>query len=333
MLRAGRALRAARGPAAASASSSLTSFPSPSTTSRSSSSSSSSSSPSPSAAAPPSPSGKLFDKILIANRGEIACRVMRTARRLGVGTVAVYSDADARAQHVAMADEAYRIGGPASTESYLRADRILEVASRAGAQAVHPGYGFLSENEGFSRACGEAGIAFVGPPPKAIVDMGSKAASKAIMTAAGVPVTPGYWGSDIALPTLQRVARAEVGFPLMIKAVKGGGGKGMRVVRGPDDLPAALEACQREAASSFGSSAVLIERYIERPRHIEFQIFADTHGNAVYLWERDCSVQRRHQKVRGGGRKEGGVGARGGCSLSLSGSRACRSPTTTPATL
>lgn len=240
--------------------------------------------------------GQMFDKILIANRGEIACRVMRTARKLGVGTVAVYSDADAGGQHVAMADEAYRIGEPAGRDSYLRQDRILDAAVRSGAQAVHPGYGFLSENPDFSKACKSNGIAFIGPPEQAIIDMGSKAASKVIMGDAGVPVTPGYWGTDNTLATLKEQAE-QIGYPIMIKAVKGGGGKGMRVVHTAADLQASLEACQREAQNSFGSSAVLIEKYIARPRHIEFQVFADTHGQAVYLWERDCSVQRRHQKV------------------------------------
>jgi len=251
----------------------------------------------PPAAAPADASGRLFDKVLIANRGEIACRVVRTCRRLGIRTVAVYSDADAGAQHVAMADEAVRVGPAPSPESYLRADAVLAAAAATGAQAVHPGYGFLSENEAFSRACADAKLAFIGPPPQAIRDMGSKAASKAIMQAAGVPVTPGYWGADDDLQTLTREARERVGFPLMIKAVKGGGGKGMRVVRREADLAASLESCQREARASFGSSAVLIERYIERPRHVEFQIFADAHGNILHLWERDCSVQRRHQKV------------------------------------
>lgn len=239
----------------------------------------------------------LFNRVLIANRGEIACRVIRTCNRLGVKTVAVYSDADAASQHVALADEAVRLGPAPSAESYLNATRIIEVSKVVAADAIHPGYGFLSENEAFSRACKSNGISFIGPPERAIADMGSKAASKAIMTRAGVPVTPGYWGADNELSTLLREAKEKVGFPLMIKAVKGGGGKGMRIVRREEDLAASLEACQREARSSFGSSAVLIERYIEKPRHIEFQIFADQHGNAVHLWERDCSVQRRHQKV------------------------------------
>ena len=240
---------------------------------------------------------RLFDKILIANRGEIACRVMRTARRLGIRTVAVYSDADAGSQHVAMADEAYRIGPPPSAESYLRADAILEVALRSRSQAVHPGYGFLSENEAFSRACAQSGIEFVGPPEAAMRDMGSKSAAKRIMTLAGVPVTPGYWGEDQTPDVLHREA-ASIGYPVMLKAVMGGGGKGMRIVRTPSELGPALEACQREAKASFGDARVLVERYLPTPRHVELQVFADKHGGAVYLFERDCSVQRRHQKVR-----------------------------------
>ena len=261
-------------------------------TSSSAAAAAASASASASASAPP-----LFDKVLIANRGEIACRVMRTCRRLAIKTVAVYSDADAASAHVALADEAVRLGPGPSAESYLRAEALLAAARATGAQAVHPGYGFLSENAAFAAACAAQGVAFVGPPAAAIDAMGSKANSKAIMTAAGVPVTPGYWGEDCSLAALAREARERVGFPLMIKAVKGGGGKGMRVVREPSELEAALESCQREARASFGSSAVLIERYIERPRHIEFQVFADQHGGALHLWERDCSVQRRHQKV------------------------------------
>lgn len=238
----------------------------------------------------------MFDKILIANRGEIACRVMRTAREMGVGTVAVYSDADAQAQHTLMADESYNIGPPPAAESYLLGERILEVAQRAGAQAVHPGYGFLSENEQFSAACKDAGVVFIGPPEAAIHSMGSKSASKEIMIDAGVPVTPGYHGEDQSMERLQKEAD-DMGYPVMIKAVLGGGGKGMRIVHDAKGLREGVEACQREARASFGDDRVLIERYLTEPRHIELQIFADTHGNAVHLFERDCSVQRRHQKV------------------------------------
>ena len=238
----------------------------------------------------------MFDKILIANRGEIACRVMRTAQRLGVRTVAVYSEADAGAQHVKMADEAYLIGPPPAAQSYLLGDRILEVAKASGAQAIHPGYGFLSENEKFASACEKAGVTFIGPPGTAIRDMGSKSASKNIMEAANVPCTPGYHGEAQDMESLKREAEG-VGYPLMLKAVLGGGGKGMRIVETPEELEANIEACQREALASFGDERILIERFIKRSRHIEFQIFADTHGNAVHLFERDCSVQRRHQKV------------------------------------
>ncbi len=238
----------------------------------------------------------MFNKILIANRGEIACRVAATARKLGIKTVAVYSDADANAQHVKACDEAVWIGGAAPKDSYLKADVILAAAKATGAQAVHPGYGFLSENEAFAAACAASGITFIGPPPAAIQAMGLKAESKRLMAAAGVPLVPGYHGADQALALLQREADA-MGYPVLIKASAGGGGKGMRIVQASNDFAAALASCQREAASSFGDTAVLIEKYIQRPRHIEIQVFADTHGNCVYLFERDCSVQRRHQKV------------------------------------
>jgi 3-methylcrotonyl-CoA carboxylase alpha subunit len=238
----------------------------------------------------------MFTKILIANRGEIACRVAATARRLGIRTVAVYSDADAQAAHVAVCDEAVRIGPPAPKESYLRADRILEVAKATGAQAVHPGYGFLSENEGFAQACADAGIAFIGPPPSAIQAMGLKAESKRLMAQAGVPLVPGYHGADQD-PALLQAEADRIGYPVLIKASAGGGGKGMRVVERSSDFAAALASCRREASNSFGDDAVLIERYVTRPRHIEIQVFGDSHGNLVHLFERDCSVQRRHQKV------------------------------------
>jgi 3-methylcrotonyl-CoA carboxylase alpha subunit len=238
----------------------------------------------------------MFKKVLIANRGEIACRVAATARKLGIQTVAVYSDADAHAQHVKACDEAVWIGGAAPKDSYLKADVILAAAKATGAQAVHPGYGFLSENESFAAACAAAGIAFIGPPPAAIEAMGLKAESKRLMAAAGVPLVPGYHGADQALDLLHKEADA-MGYPVLIKASAGGGGKGMRIVEVSGDFAAALASCQREAASSFGDTAVLIEKYIQRPRHIEIQVFADSHGNCVYLFERDCSVQRRHQKV------------------------------------
>ena len=237
-----------------------------------------------------------FDTILIANRGEIACRVIRTCRQLGIRTVAVYSDADADAMHVQLADQAVRIGPPLAAQSYLRADAILAAAKQTGAQAVHPGYGFLSENATFARACDEAGIKFIGPPVSAIEAMGSKSASKDIMTAAGVPVVPGYHGSDQSVDVLKREAE-RVGYPIMMKAVMGGGGKGMRIIQSPDEFDEKLEGCKRESLNSFGDDRVLLERYITRPRHIEFQVFADQHGSAVHLYERDCSVQRRHQKV------------------------------------
>ncbi len=238
----------------------------------------------------------MFKKILIANRGEIACRVATTARRLGVQTVAVYSDADANARHAQCCDEAVHIGGNAPRDSYLRWQRIIEAAQATGAQAVHPGYGFLSENEAFAKACAAAGIVFIGPPAAAIRDMGSKSAAKTLMEKAGVPLVPGYHGRDNDATMLAREA-GRIGYPVLIKASAGGGGKGMRRVDRADDFAAALLSCQREAQASFGDDHVLVERYVTRPRHIEIQVFADSHGNAVYLFERDCSVQRRHQKV------------------------------------
>lgn len=238
----------------------------------------------------------MFQKILIANRGEIACRVAATARRLGVKTVAVYSDADAHAKHVAACDEAVHIGGSAPKDSYLRWQAILDAARATGAQAVHPGYGFLSENEDFARACEEAGLVFIGPPASAIQAMGLKAESKRLMEQAQVPLVPGYHGTDQDPALLQREAD-RIGYPVLIKASAGGGGKGMRAVDRPEDFLAALQSCKREALNSFGDDAVLIEKYVQRPRHIEIQVFGDTHGNCVYLFERDCSVQRRHQKV------------------------------------
>ena len=238
----------------------------------------------------------MFTRILIANRGEIACRIMRTCRRLGIQTVAVYSEADAAAQHVRLADFAYPIGGPRPADSYLRGDAIIEAAKQSGAQAIHPGYGFLSENADFAEAAEQAGIVFIGPSAASMRKMGSKAGAKELMAGHGVPVVPGYTGEDQD-PALLACEAARVGFPLMIKAAYGGGGKGMRIVREAKEFSAALESCQREAKSAFGRDRVLLERYIERPRHIEFQIFGDKHNNAIHLNERECSAQRRYQKV------------------------------------
>jgi 3-methylcrotonyl-CoA carboxylase alpha subunit len=238
----------------------------------------------------------VFDKILIANRGEIACRVIRTARKMGVQTVAVYSDADANAEHVRMADEAVYLGAAPATESYLRGDKIIEACKKTGAKAVHPGYGFLSENLDFCQMCTDNNIVFIGPPPNAIRSMGSKSESKDIMIKAGVPVTPGYHGDDNTNDTLLKKSR-EVGYPLMIKAVSGGGGKGMRLVTEESNFIESLESCRREAAKSFKDDKVLIEKLVRTPRHVELQVFGDHQGNAVYLLERDCSIQRRHQKV------------------------------------
>ncbi len=238
----------------------------------------------------------MFGKVLVANRGEIACRVIRTCRRLGIRTVAVYSDADANAQHVRLADEAHPIGGPRPQDSYLRGDAIIEVALRSGAQAIHPGYGFLSENADFADAVEAAGLVFIGPRAASMRKMGSKAGAKDLMQAAGVPVVPGYTGEDQSPAVLAREA-ARIGFPLMIKAAHGGGGKGMRIVRSQDEFAASLESCQREAANAFGRDRVLLERYVESPRHIEIQVFGDSHGNAIHLNERECSAQRRYQKV------------------------------------
>src|SRR3954470_9794653 len=238
----------------------------------------------------------MFKKILIANRGEIACRVAATARRMAIRTVAVYSDADADAKHVRACDEAVHIGGSAPKESYLRWERIIEAAKATGAQAIHPGYGFLSENEGFAAACAEAGLVFIGPPAAAIQAMGLKAESKQLMEKAGVPLVPGYHGANQD-PELLRREADRIGYPVLIKASAGGGGKGMRAVERAEDFLAALASCQREARNSFGDEAVLVEKYVTRPRHIEIQVFGDTQGNYVYLFERDCSVQRRHQKV------------------------------------
>jgi len=238
----------------------------------------------------------MFKKILIANRGEIACRVAATARRMAIRTVAVYSDADANAKHVEACDEAVHIGGSAPRESYLQWERIIAAAQATGAEAIHPGYGFLSENEAFADACTKAGLVFIGPPASAIQAMGLKAESKQLMESAGVPLVPGYHGADQDPALLQREAD-RIGYPVLIKASAGGGGKGMRAVEKAGDFAAALASCQREARNSFGDEAVLVEKYVTRPRHIEIQVFGDSHGNCVWLFERDCSVQRRHQKV------------------------------------
>ena len=237
-----------------------------------------------------------FNRLLIANRGEIACRIARTAQRLGIQTIAVYSEADATARHVAACDEAIGIGGRTAAESYLRIDAIISAARQSGAQAVHPGYGFLSENANFADACERAGLIFVGPPAAAMRAMGSKSAAKTLMASAGVPLTPGYHGDD-QQPQVLLAAADRIGYPVLIKASAGGGGRGMRRVDRREDFAAALVSCQRESVASFGDDRVLIEKYLLRPRHIEFQVFADSLGHCVHLFERDCSVQRRHQKV------------------------------------
>jgi len=238
----------------------------------------------------------MFDTILIANRGEIACRVIRTARAMGIRSVAVYSEADREARHVRLADEAVALGPAAARESYLAIDKVIAAARSTGAQAIHPGYGFLSENAAFAEACEQAGVTFIGPPAAAIRAMGGKSEAKALMAEAGVPFVPGYHGADQSDDLLLEEATA-VGFPVLIKASAGGGGKGMRVVERAGDFAEALAGARREAAASFGDDRVLIEKYLARPRHVEVQVFADTHGQAIHLFERDCSIQRRHQKV------------------------------------
>ena len=241
-------------------------------------------------------SAVLFEKVLIANRGEIACRVIATCRRLGIPTVAIYSDADAHSRHVRLADEAVHVGPAAARESYLAIDKVMDAARSAGAQAIHPGYGFLSENADFAESCRNAGLVFIGPPAEAIRAMGSKAAAKVLMRHAGVPLTPGYDGTNQAPAFLEQKAH-EIGYPIMIKANAGGGGKGMRRVEDAGQFQAALASCRREASAAFGDDSVLLEKYLMRPRHVEVQVFADAHGNVISLFERDCSVQRRHQKV------------------------------------
>ncbi|KAM4772492.1 methylcrotonoyl-CoA carboxylase subunit alpha, mitochondrial [Rhinophrynus dorsalis] len=237
-----------------------------------------------------------IEKVLIANRGEIACRVMRTAKKMGVKSVAVYSEADRNSMHVSLADEAYLIGPAASQQSYLAMDKILQVARQSRAQAIHPGYGFLSENTEFAELCKKENVIFIGPPSSAIRDMGIKSTSKAIMSAAGVPIIEGYHGDDQSDQHLQEQAR-RIGYPVMIKAVRGGGGKGMRIARSEEEFLEQLESARREARKSFNDDVMLIEKFVDNPRHVEVQVFGDQHGNAVYLFERDCSVQRRHQKI------------------------------------
>jgi 3-methylcrotonyl-CoA carboxylase alpha subunit len=237
-----------------------------------------------------------FTSLLIANRGEIACRIARTAKRMGLRTITVYSEADAGARHAQIGDEAWLIGPAPAPESYLNIERIIETAKASGAEAIHPGYGFLSEKAEFAEACEAAGIVFVGPPASAIRAMGSKSAAKALMEKAGVPVVPGYHGAAQELKAFAREAK-RLGFPVLLKAVAGGGGKGMRVVRSPDELEAAIQGAHREAASAFGDGSLLMEKFIERPRHIEVQVFGGTHGEIVSLFERECTLQRRHQKV------------------------------------
>jgi len=238
----------------------------------------------------------MFNKILIANRGEIACRVIKTAREMGIKTVAVYSDADANAMHVAMADEAIPLGPPPAAESYLLADKIIAAAKATGAEAIHPGYGFLSENAGFSKSCAENGITFIGPKPHTIEAMGSKARAKQLMSEAGVPMLPGYQGEDQSVEVFKQEAD-RIGFPVLLKAAAGGGGKGMRIVKAAADLEGELQSAKREAMSAFGDDRFIVEKFLAAPRHVEVQVFGDSHGNVVHLFERDCSVQRRYQKV------------------------------------
>ena len=238
----------------------------------------------------------MFTKVLVANRGEIAVRVIRTLHSLGIGSVAVYSEADASARHVREADEAIRLGPASAAESYLNTERILAAADQTGAQAVHPGYGFLAENAAFARACARAGLVFIGPPPEAIEAMGDKIAAKATVAAAGVPVVPGAGQPGMSDGDLAAAA-GEVGFPLLIKPSAGGGGKGMRLVHSAVELAEAVAGARREARAAFDDDTLLLERYIERPRHIEIQVLADAHGQIVHLGERECSLQRRHQKI------------------------------------
>src|ERR671936_2009511 len=238
----------------------------------------------------------LFDSVLVANRGEIAVRVMRTCRKLGIRTIAVYSDADTRALHAVVADEAHRIGPPPAAESYLNQAAILRVARETGAQALHPGDGFLAENAEFAQACLDAGIVWIGPSPEAMRTLGDKAKAKALAERVGVPLLPGYHGENQEPDFLAKRAE-KIGYPVLVKASAGGGGRGMRVVEGPAEFADALEAARREAIASFGDGRVLLERYVRRPRHVEVQILGDQYGNVVHLGERECSIQRRHQKL------------------------------------
>lgn len=236
------------------------------------------------------------ERLLIANRGEIACRIIRTAKQLGIKTIAVFSDADASARHVAIADEAYRLGSSEAQASYLNRDAILNAARLAKADAIHPGYGFLSENAEFAEACLNAGMMFIGPPAAAIRAMGEKATAKSLMEKTGIPLVPGYHGEEQDIEVLAQKAQG-IGFPVLIKASAGGGGKGMKVAESADDFPSELASAKREAISAFNDDRVLLERYLTKPRHVEVQVFADAHGGCIYLFDRDCSVQRRHQKV------------------------------------
>ena len=239
----------------------------------------------------------MFRKVLIANRGEIAIRIAQTLQQMGIRAVAVHSDADRRSPHVRVADEAYGLSGNASVETYLRGDKIIEIARRAGAEAIHPGYGFLSENATFAQACADAGLTFIGPRPEVVRLLGDKLAAKEACIKAGVPVVPGWAGDlDAPIETLKKEAKA-IGYPILVKAAAGGGGKGMRIVERESELESAVAACQREAASSFSDGRVFLEKYLTRPRHVEFQIFGDAHGNVVHLFERECSIQRRYQKI------------------------------------
>ena len=245
---------------------------------------------------PPANQSKMFTKILIANRGEIACRIIKTAKKMGILTVAVYSDADEKSLHVKMADEAVYIGKSPSRESYLQTEKVIQAALTTGAQAIHPGYGFLSENADFCRLCHKNNITFIGPPIGAIKSMGSKSAAKTIMAKANVPLVPGYHGNDQSEQTI-KAAADEMGYPVLLKATAGGGGKGMRQIWSTEEFSEGFDAVKREALSSFGDDTMLVEKYLTQPRHVEIQVFCDNHGNAVFLFERDCSVQRRHQKV------------------------------------